>query len=292
MSKRTNLYAATTAAIIAQLEAGTRPWVKPWKDGSALRPLRHSGEPYRGINVILLWMAADAAGFASSTWMTYRQARALGGQVRGGQKGTGVIFAKPTIYDAEADPETGEMTTRQGSVLRAYTVFNCDQIDDLPSRFQPAGEARSGPSTLPAAEAFFLTCAPKTAERPQAFYSPTGDYIGLPERATFDSDESWAATFAHELIHWTGAPSRLDRPGGKAASDAYAREELVAEIGAAFLCADLGISPSVREDHASYLAHWLQILRTDTRAIFTAASAAQTAVDYLHGLQPAAEAAA
>ena len=176
---------------------------------------------------------------------------------------------------------------------RAYTVFNVEQIDDLPAHYTaPPPPRPEPPQRIAAAEAFFAgTGADIRHGVSRALYSTTDDFIQMPPFEAFRDAESHAATLAHELTHWTRHPSRLDRDFGrkKHGDGGYAREELVAEMGAAFLCADLGITPEVRADHAAYLASWLEVLNNDKRFIFTAASAAQRAADYLHGLQPKTE---
>jgi antirestriction protein ArdC len=278
------LYDRVTDAIIADLDRGVRPWAKPWSvnaSGAVSRPLRHSGEPYRGINVLLLWSEAAANGFSSPIWMTFRQALALGGHVRKGEHGATVVYADQ-ITRTETD-EAGDEATRNIPFLKAYTVFNVDQIEELPERY--AGVTpRSEPAARIAAAEVFFSCVEADIRHggDSAFYVPAADYIQLPWFEQFVDAESYYATLAHELTHWTGHEQRLDRRHAAAPpEDRYAREELVAELGAAFLCADLGLDLAPREDHASYLAHWLKVLRQDRRAIFTAAAQAQRAVEFL-----------
>jgi antirestriction protein ArdC len=287
-----------TARILADLEQGVRPWVKPWHAdptaGSINRPLRANGTPYQGVNVLLLWGEAVEKGYAAPFWMTFKQAAGIGAQVRKGEHGALVVYAD-RITRSETDT-TGEAVEKEICFMKAYTVFNVEQIDGLPAHYfaasLPRPEARQ---RIAAAEAFFAgTGADIRTGGNHAFYSPTGDFIQLPPFEAFRDAESHAATLAHELTHWTRHPSRLDRDFGRQRyGDAgYAREELVAEMGAAFLCADLGLTPETREDHAAYIASWLEVLNHDPRFIFTAASAAQRAVDFLHGLQPRTETAA
>ena len=291
-SPRTDIYARVTDRIVADLEHGVRPWQKPWSapqaDRLALRPLRASGEPYRGINVLLLWGAAQEGGFTRNVWMTYKQAAALGAQVRKGEHGALVVYAD-RFTKTETDDQ-GEESAREIAFMKGYTVFNVQQIDGLPARFcEPPAPRDDNHSAhlIAAAEAFFArTGATVQHGGNRAFYAPGHDVIQLPPAQAFRDAESYAATKAHELVHWTAHPSRLARELGKRFGDqAYAAEELIAEMGAAFLCADLGVTPDIRDDHAAYLAHWLQVLKADSRAIFTAASQAQKAADYLHGLQ-------
>jgi antirestriction protein ArdC len=286
------LYDRVTDAIIADLERGVLPWTKPWSAGSsqgACRPLRHSGEPYRGINVVLLWSEAAAKGFASPTWMTFRQALALGGHVQKGEHGATVVYAD-RITRTEAD-ETGEETVSSIPFLKAYTVFNVDQIDGLPERFTGIAARPEPPARIAAAEAFIDALGADIRHGgDSAYYAPASDHIRMPRLEQFLDAESYYATLLHELTHWTGHEQRLDRRHASAPpDDRYAREELVAELGAAFLCADIGLTLTPRDDHASYLAHWLKVLRNDRRAIFTAAAQAQRAVEFLTGQDPASD---
>ena len=288
---RIDVYERVTASIVATLEAGTRPWMKPWSKtsdgtGSSL-PLRANGTPYRGINVLLLWGAAADAGYTASTWMTYKQAAERGGQVRKGERGSMVVFA--SSFAKTETNDNGQDEEREIPFLKAYTVFNVAQIEGLKTAEVAPLPAVEKPQLIETAEAFIAgTGAVIRHGGNRAFYAPGSDHIQLPPVQAFRDVESYTATKAHELIHWTGHASRTAREFGKRFGDqAYAVEELVAELGAAFLCADLGVTPEIREDHAAYLAHWLQVLKADKRAIFTAASQAQKAADFLHGLQSA-----
>jgi antirestriction protein ArdC len=232
-------------------------------------------------------------GYASSKWMTYRQAHELGGQVRKGQHGSLVVYAD-RFTKTEAD-ESGQDVEREIPFMKGYTVFNVEQIDGLPERFydRPATNVPKM-QLIEGAEAFCsATGANIQHGGNMAFYAPGPDVTRLPHPETFKDAESYTATKAHELTHWTAHESRLARTLGKRfGDDAYAAEELVAELGSAFLCSTLGIVPEVREDHAQYLGHWLKVLKSDKRAVFTAAAHAQRAVDYLHGLQQTKEQAA
>lgn len=275
---------------MADLEAGTRPWAKPWSADQAgarlSRPLRHNGTPYRGVNVLLLWGAAADRGFQAPIWMTYKQAQAVGAQVRQGETGTLVVYAN-RVTKTETDDQ-GEDTEREIAFMKGYTVFNVEQIDGLPAQYLAAPVPPADPvSLMAAAEAFFAATGAQVRHGgDRAFYAPAGDFIQLPLAQAFRDAESYAATKAHELIHWTGHGGRLAREFGRRFGDrAYAFEELIAELGAAFLCADLGITADVRSDHAGYLAHWLAVLKSDKRAILTAAAQAQKAVDLLFGMQ-------
>lgn len=296
---KADVYARITDSIIKDLEQGARPWMKPWAagnaDGRISRPLRHNGTPYRGMNVLLLWGAAMDGGFQSPQWMTYKQAQELGAQVRKGETGSLVVFADR--FTKTETNDKGEDTEREIPFMKGYTVFNTEQIDGLPAQYQQAPCPAPQPLELhQAAEDFFArTGATVHHGGNRAFYSTVRDFVQMPPPETFRDALSYAAIKAHEFTHWTGHKDRNAREFGKRFGDrAYAFEELVAELGAAFLCADLGLTPEVREDHAAYLGHWLQVLKDDKRAIFSAAAHAQRAADYLHSLQeqPAAQMAA
>jgi len=290
-NSRADLYSRVTERVIADLEKGVRPWLKPWSAGNGAGrvglPRRHNGVPYRGINVLVLWGEALDKGYDSTIWMTFNQALALGGHVRRAEHGAVIVYAD-RIIRTETD-ERGQDVEREIPFLKAYRVFNVAQIEGLPVHYYaPVNQKADKLELIDAAERFFSTTGAIIRHGgDQAYYSPRTDVIQLPVAEAFRDAESYAATKAHELTHWTSHPQRLSRDlGGKRFGDGgYAREELVAELGAAFLCADLGIAIEPREDHASYLGHWLSILREDKRAIFAAAAHAQRAVDYLHGLQ-------
>ncbi|MCM8597584.1 MAG: zincin-like metallopeptidase domain-containing protein [Candidatus Accumulibacter sp.] len=293
-SARADVYSSVTSRIVADLEKGVRSWQKPWDAehpaGSITRPLRHSGIPYRGMNVLLLWGEALAQGYNAPIWMTYKQAAELGAHVRRGERGSLVVFAD-RFTTTETD-DAGQAIEREIPFMKGYTVFNVEQIEGLPAHYYAKAEPREPIARIEQAEAFFAaTGAAITHGGNRACYSPGLDQVRMPPRDSFRDAESYCATLAHELTHWTSHPSRCARELGKRFGDsAYAAEELIAEMGSAFLCADLGLTPEVREDHAQYLGHWLGILKADKRAIFTAAAQAQRAADYLHGLQPKPEA--
>ena len=297
-------YARITGRILEQLEQGVRPWTKPWSvehlGGRVTRPLRATGEPYQGINVLLLWMEAVAAGHPSPTWMTYRQAHAMGAQVRKGERGCPVVYFGTTTKrgaDEGAPEPAGDDAAREVRFLKTYTVFNITQIDDLPERFAPdqvQAPSLPAPERLAHADAFFDALGIEVRHGGgQAFYSAKEDRIQLPLLEAFHDAEGYYATLGHEAVHATRHPSRLDRDLGRQrfGDEGYAREELVAELGSAFLAADLGLYLEPREDHAAYLASWIKILQNDKRAIVAAAAHAERAVRFLHRLQPAREAA-
>lgn len=293
-ASRPDIYTRVTNQIIADLEQGVRPWVKPWNAehaaGRITRPLRHNGKPYAGINILMLWTAAVGRGYAAPIWMTFKQALELGGHVRKGEKGSPVVYAN-TISRTEIDEATGEETERDIPFMKAYTVFNVEQIEGLPAHFYATAEPQLDPvQRIEHAEEFFgATGADIRHGGNMAYYTVTHDYVQMPPFEAFRDAESYYATLAHEMTHLTRHPSRLDRDFGRKrfGDEGYAMEELVAELGAAFLCADLELHLAPREDHSAYIAHWLEVLKNDKRAIFTAAAHAQRAADFLHGLQDA-----
>jgi antirestriction protein ArdC len=291
-SPKQDIYTRVTTRILAELEQGVRPWMKPWSvehaAGRITRPLRHNGIPYRGVNVLLLWGEAMAKGYAAPLWMTYKQSQELGAQVRKGEHGSLVVFADR--FTKTETNDQGEAVEHAIPFMKGYTVFNVEQIDGLPAHFyaQPV-------NPLPLCERIehadrFITATAATIQHGgnQAYYSPSRDMIQLPPFEAFKDKESYYSTALHELTHWTRHEQRLARDFGRQrfGDEGYAREELVAELGSAFLCADLGITPDIREDHAAYLGHWLKILKDDKRAIFSAAAHAQRAADFLQQLQP------
>ena len=286
-----DVYTRITERIVRDLEQGVRPWVKPWNAEHAtdkiMRPLRYNGLPYSGINVLMLWSEAAEQGFASPTWMTYRQAQELGAQVRKGEKGSLVVYAN-TITVKEENAE-GQEDAREIGFLKGYTVFNCDQVDGLPEHYYEKPEPRLEPvERIERAERFFSATGIEIRYRgARAYYAAASDHVQMPPAESFRDAESFYATLAHESVHATKHPARLNRDLGrkKWGDEGYAREELVAELGAAFLCSDLEITPEIRDDHAAYIASWLEVLKNDKRAIFEAASHAQRAADFLHGLQ-------
>lgn len=288
---RADVYTRVTAKIIADLEQGVRTWLKPWNAehaaGRITRPLRANGQPYKGINILMLWGEAEAKGYACPIWMTYRQAQELGGQVRKGEHGSLVVYADKITRSETGDD--GEEELRQIAFMKGYSVFNCEQVDGLPAHFYAkASPPAPGLERIERAESFAAGSGATVRHGGnQAYYAVAADYVQMPPFESFRDAESYYGTLLHELTHWTRHPSRLDREfGRKRWGDAgYAAEELVAELGAAFLCADLGITGEPRDDHAAYIASWLEVLKSDKRAVFTAAAHAQRAADFLHGLQ-------
>jgi len=275
--------ARITAAIIEKLEAGTKPWVKPWRGVPVSRPLRSCGTPYRGMNTFWLWMVAEAAGFASPYWMTYRQCQALGGQVRKGEKSTIAIFY--STYDKQVEGDNGEEDTETRRVLKAYAVFNADQCDGLAEIYRPKPVVEPAQPDVREAriDGFFGSIDAELRHHGnEAYYEPSIDRITIPPAALFNGYDHYYATLAHELSHWTGHGSRLARDlKNRFGSEAYAAEELVAELSAAILGAELGLPVAHLDSHASYIAHWLELLKSDDRAILTAAAKAEEAAAFL-----------
>jgi antirestriction protein ArdC len=293
MSEIRDVYSRITGKIIADLEQGIRPWHKPWNAdhaaGRITRPLRHNGIPYKGINVVMLWSAAMTKGYACPLWLTFKQAIELGGHVRKGETGELVVYAN-SITRTETDAR-GEETEREIPYMKGYTVFNAEQCDGLPAHYTARAEppALTPMQRLDAADRFFAaTGADIRHGGTRAYYAEGPDYVQMPPFETFRDAESHAAVLGHETIHWTKHGKRLARDLGRKrfGDEGAAREELVAELGSAFLCADLNLTPEVREDHAAYIATWITVLKADARAIFSAAAHAQRAADYLHSLQP------
>ncbi|GAM07605.1 ArdC family protein [Novosphingobium sp. MBES04] len=289
-ARRADVYEDVSNQIIAMLEKGTRPWSPRWTSGLASLPRRHEGTAYRGINVLLLWTAAMTRGFSNPYWMTYRQAAELGGQVRKGEKGNLVVHAGTFT---PKDEETGEpVTTSEGEeetrkFLKRYVVFNVEQIDGLDMSKYPAPAIdvqNRDDRDAELDDAFARWPVPYAEGGASAYYDPVADRIQMPAFGDFQSGNAFYATLAHEAVHSTGSVKRLARETLRdysKARDMRAEEELVAEIGAAMLCAQLRMEPTEREDHAAYVASWLTALRNDKRAIFRAASAAQSASELI-----------
>ncbi|MET4254464.1 antirestriction protein ArdC [Bradyrhizobium sp. LA6.4] len=260
--------------------------------GRITRPLRHNGQPYTGINVLLLWSEAIARGFCSPIWMTFKQASELGAHVRKGETGSTVVYAS-RFTKTETDAH-GDEIERDIPFLKAYTVFCVDQIDGLPAHYY--GRPPAVASTIERnahADAFFAnTGAIVRHGGSMAFYAPSSDHIQMPPIESFRDTGSYVAVRAHETVHWTAPAHRVNRDLSRYGKDRSerAREELIAELGSCFLCADLGIVPELepRPDHASYVKSWLEVLSNEKRFIFSAAAQAQRAAAYLHDLQPKA----
>lgn len=279
------LYADVTAKIVAELEAGRVPWVQPWdgaKAGLGLPRNAATGNAYSGINILILWSAVIERGFAAQNWLTFRQALSLGGHVRKGEKGVTLVYADRFTPKAERERAAAEGDeARSVPFLKRFTVFNVAQCDGLPDNLLASPAMLPECETVPAAEALIAaTGAAFHTGGATAFYVPSLDRIEVPPHAAFHEPINFYRTCFHELGHWTGHPSRLARDlSGRFGSRAYAAEELVAEMASAFVCAALGIVPTVR--HADYIASWLDLLRDDDRAIFRAATLASKAADFL-----------
>lgn len=286
-SARPDPHMEITALILADLEQGVPPWTRPWAaEAPVSRPLRHDGQPYHGVNVLTLWAHAARRGYHRPHWMTFRQALALGGAVRKGEKGVSVIYAA-TVSRVD---ETSEVANdrRGGRFLKRYTVFNLDQIDGLEDRY-PQPIAPPVAHRIATAETFFAaTGADIRVGGDLACYRPDADTVHMPRFDLFPDAEAYYAVLAHEMTHWTGHGSRLNRDLtlGRFGDEAYAREELIAELGAAFVCADLGLTLEPRPDHAAYIASWLKVLRNDKRFIVAAAAHAERAARWLSGDRP------
>jgi antirestriction protein ArdC len=291
-TERKDVYSRITSQIVESLEKGARPWIKPWNAehaaGRITRPLRHNGQPYSGINVLALWASAMVQDFAAPIWVTYRQASELGAQVRKGEKGSLVVYAN-SITRTEHDDATGQDTEREIPYMKGYTVFNVEQIEGLPEIYYAKAMPTLDPvQRIERAEAFVAATRVTVKHGGnRAYYAQELDYVQMPPFEAFRDAEAYYGTILHELVHASKHPSRLDRDlGRKSWGDAgYAAEELIAELGSAFLCADLELALEPREENASYIATWLEVLKSDSRAIFAAASHAQRAADYLNKLQ-------
>lgn len=296
---RVSLYDTVTAQIIGQLEAGRMPWVQPWGQGDgsgsdglwpALPRNALTARRYSGVNILILWGAVIEHGYPSQSWLTFRQALEAGGSVRKGERGTTVVYADrfvPESEKARAVENGGD--AKAVSFLKRFTVFNVAQCEGL----RPGLAA--DPAPLPEREIVPLAESVIAASGvdfrmggDRAFYVPSHDFVQVPPQPAFFDQVNYYRTCLHELTHATGHAARLDRKltGGFGSKD-YAREELIAEMGSAFLCASLGIVPTVR--HADYIAAWLDVLREDNRAIFRAASAATKAADWLLARHAAAQ---
>ena len=289
---RTSLYAEITDKIIAELEVGRVPWVQPWGTAAAKAPLAMpknatTQRRYSGVNVLILWGAVIERGFVGQSWLTFRQALSLGGNVRKGEHGTTVVYAdRFTPEDERRRAERDGDEPGAIPFLKRFTVFNTDQCENLPDGLVTAPPPVPEGLILPQAEALIdATGADFRIGGDRAFYSPANDYIQVPRPDAYFEPINWHRTALHELGHWVGHSSRLARDlSGAFGSALYAKEELVAEMTSAFVCASLGIVPTVR--HADYLGSWLEVLREDDRAIVRAASAASKAAEYLLAFRP------
>lgn len=291
-SDRASLYQEITDKIIAELEAGRLPWVQPWGLSAVTAPLAMpknaaTGRAYSGINVLILWGAVVTRGFSCQSWLTFRQALSLGGNVRKGERGTTVVYADRFVPDDEKQRarETGE-EAHAIPFLKRFTVFSTDQCEGLPEDLVTAPPPVPDGLILPEVEALIRASgADLRLGGDKAFYSPALDYIQVPRPEAYFEPVNWHRTALHELGHWTGHATRLCRDLSSGfGTKSYAKEELVAEMTAAFCCASLGITPTVR--HADYIGSWLELLREDDRAIMRAASYASKAADFILAFRP------
>jgi antirestriction protein ArdC len=277
-----SVYEEVTNQIISELEHGVAPWVKPWSGGGNPE-LPYNGvsqRQYSGVNVLLLWNQTFAKGYQHASWLTFRQAKELGGFVRKGEKAVHIVYAS-SFTKHETDQDTGEDTERQIPFLKFYTVFNVEQVEKLPERLYSLPEQKSKAETNAGAETFIKALGAEVRHiGNHASYVPGVDYIFLPQPELFESIEHYYATSLHEHAHWSGHASRLNRDlSGRFGDQSYAAEELIAELTAAFLCAHLSIPGELR--HAEYIGSWIKLFHDDKRAIFTAAAKATQAAEYL-----------
>ncbi|PBC09397.1 zincin-like metallopeptidase domain-containing protein [Mesorhizobium sp. WSM3859] len=287
VTDRSNLYDDITNKIVAELEAGRFPWVQPWGTAAAQAPFSMprnaaTSKAYSGINVLILWGAVVEHGFATQSWLTYRQAISLGGNVRKGERGTTIVYADRFVpHDEKMRARTADEDARAIPFLKRFTVFNVQQCENLPEETAIQPPLPDHSLIEPRVEALIDAAGIEfRIGGNKAYYMPIHDYVQVPPPQSFFEPINWHRTALHELGHATGHATRLARDlSGCFGSKKYALEELVAEIGAAFACAALGIYPTVR--HADYIGSWLEVLREDNRAIVRAASQASKATDWL-----------
>jgi len=285
-SARRDLYQEITDRIVEALEKGVAPWVRPWSEKAdaswrsrSLPYNGHTGHFYRGCNVLLLWCEMQARGFDDPRFYSYKQAALRGGQVRRGEQGTSVVFFMP-LTKKEKNAKTGKDETKRIPLLRAYTVFNRSQIDWAKEEFPHADPEPSAPKFDEAQKLVRASGASIRHRGNRACYLPGPDRIDMPTVAQFADEGAYFATLLHELTHWTGHETRCKRQFGKRfGDDAYAAEELVAELGSAFLCAHANVVGKLQ--HPEYIGHWLKVLKGDKYAVFTASREAQKAADFV-----------
>ena len=291
--KQIDVYQQVTARIINALESGVRPWLQPWANttelGGVSLPKRHNDLDYQGINVLVLWFESFRQGFISPHWMTFKQAQTLKGLVQRGERSTKVVYAGGAGKIEKQETIEKQEKVKDGFFfIKQYSVFNAEQVKGLEEKFyRPVDRVLNTTERIKYGEDFFSRIgADIRFSGTRAYYSQDGDFIKLPQFDAFHSAKKQLAVLAHEVIHWTAHPLRLDRDlGGRERGDpGYAQEELVAEIGSAFLCAKLGLTPAIQDQHAPYIDNWLKALQNDKQYISKAASYAQRAVDYLLNL--------
>ncbi len=285
-----DIYSRITDNIIADLEKGELSWRKPWQNGAAdiTRPLRNTGQPYSGINVLVLWATAAEKGYSSPFWFTFKQAKDLNARIRKGEQHTKIVYANK--YNKKEKDEEGNEVTNRHSFLKAYQVFNASQIEGLPEHFyhKPEPKIINPDERVATVDAFFAQTGADILTGQKACYRIQPDQIEMPAFEHFTDARAYYGVLAHEVTHWTRHPSRLNRYfGGKEFGDVgYAKEELVAELGACFLSADLGVAPRPVEENAAYIQNWLKVLKDNKRFIFSAAFHAQKAAEYCWSMQP------
>jgi antirestriction protein ArdC len=279
-----DIYQTITDKIITELEAGTAPWVRPWSGEADPFPRNAlSQRPYRGINNVLLGMEAHCRGYTSNQWLTFRQAHQLGAHVRKGERASTIIYYEARMVekeDADTVADGDEAEKRFMPLLKIFSVFNLDQVDDLPATHLTVTPDSDWDAEITAEQIIERSGAEIRNRGFKAFYSPTNDLIYLPNKGSFADAASYYGTALHELCHWTGSTTRLGRKlGRRFGESAYAMEELIAELGAAFLSAHCRLDGHLQ--HSSYVSSWLEVLQRDKRAVFVAAAQAQKAADYL-----------
>ena len=279
---KTDIHQQITDQILEAMEQARTTGRRLWDSQPSLPMNLTTGKPYQGINTLILWAAGLQNAYTSPYWLTYKQASDKGGQVRKGEHGTLCVFYKP--WEAqESNTETGETETTRGAVLKSFRVFNLDQVDGIEA---PAREPRAPFAPIEDAERILQASPARIVEGgAQAFYRPATDTIYLPAREAFINPEAFYSTALHEVTHSSGHASRLARDfSGRFGTEAYAFEELIAEVGSAFLGADIGILGATLPYHADYLSNWIKILRNDKKAILTAAAQASKAHAFIKGL--------
>lgn len=282
-AEKKDIYQRVTDQVVAAIEAGTESHKLPWRTsgGFPSSPINAvTKRPYRGINVLILWATAETRGYQSGTWATFKQWQDLGAQVKKGEKSAHVVFWKFLEREGSSSEETETKKNERVPMAKDYFIFNAEQVEGYQQAEEPT---RSPAQRIDDADLFFqqIGITPKNGGN-SAYYSKDEDAIYMPPIEAFKESLFYYAVLSHESIHWTGAKHRLDRNlQGRFGSDTYAMEELVAELGAAFLCAQLRLPTDPRKDHAPYIATWLKVLKNDKRAIFTAAAKAQEALDLM-----------
>jgi len=285
------IYTRITNKILSDLEKGELTWRKPWNSEhlaqNIQRPLRYNNIPYTGINTVVLWATAAEKDYQLPHWMTFNQALNLKASVRKGEKGSQVIYAEQMIKEEEDND--GEKQIIRIPFLKSYTVFNASQIDGLPEHFYELAEPvqSNSPQRIEELDKFFSQTKADIRAGSKAAYYSIDDYVDMPPIESFETAKDYYSVLAHEITHWTKHSTRLNRDFGRKhwGDEGYAKEELVAEIGACFLAADLGFEPMPEEKHAAYVQSWLKALQDDKKLIFSAAAYAQKATEYLHNLQ-------